>query len=383
MGIKPNPIIMEWAVERSGLTRDAIISSFPAYEEWLDGSKEPTVKQILKFANRVHVYVSDLYKDTIPNLSLRIADFRTVDDKQRSSVSPELYETVNQMMARQDWMRNYFIAENRKRVDLVGMFSGEALTKGTINRIVSFLHEELKLPENWASKFDGPAKAFRHIKDCVEQQGISVVVNGIVGDNTHRALDVAEFRGFTLSDEVAPLIFINGSDTKSAQLFTLVHELCHLTFSQTGVSNPTDENATDSVMEKFCNEVAASFLVPDASVFEIWDHNAVPNYNRIEKIAKKHCVNFIVAARKVLDLHLIDHDEFFAAYNKYKKSVPTTSRKAAGGGDYYKTKQYRLGTVFSEAIWTAVKADYISYRDAYNMTGLSSEKFARYYQEAM
>lgn len=257
MGIKPNPMIMKWAVERSGLTRDAIISSFPAYEEWLDGSKEPTVKQILIFANRVHVYVSDLYKEKIPNLSLRIADFRTVDDRQRSSVSPELYETVNQMMARQDWMRNYFIAENRKRVDLVGMFSGKPLTKGTISRIVSFLHEELNLPEDWASRFDGPAKAFRHIKDRVEQQGISVVVNGIVGDNTHRALDVAEFRGFTLSDEIAPLIFINGIDTKSAQLFTLVHELCHLAFSQTGVSNPTDENATDNAMEKFCNEVAA------------------------------------------------------------------------------------------------------------------------------
>ena len=49
--------------------------------------------------------------------------------------------------------------------------------------------------------------------------------SGIAAGNTRRSLSIKEFRGFAISDPIAPVVFINGKDWASAQIFTIAHEL--------------------------------------------------------------------------------------------------------------------------------------------------------------
>ncbi len=62
------------------------------------------------------------------------------------------------------------------------------------------------------------------------------VINDVVGSNHNRKLRVEEFRGFALVDNYDPLIFVNGADSKSAQMFILAHELAHSWLGEEGKS---------------------------------------------------------------------------------------------------------------------------------------------------
>lgn len=75
-----------------------------------------------------------------------------------------------------------------------------------------------------------------------------------------KPLSVKDFRGFCIYNELAPVIFINTNDSKSAQLFTLIHELSHLWINGSSLSDLDELNHDKE--EMFCNQVAAEYLVP-------------------------------------------------------------------------------------------------------------------------
>jgi Zn-dependent peptidase ImmA (M78 family) len=211
----------------------------------------------------------------------------------------------------------------------------------------------------------------------MENAGIIVVVNGIVGNNTHRKLDTEEFRGFVMMDDIAPLVFVNGADGKAAQMFTLAHELAHVFFGSSAAFDLREMFPASDPMEQACNRVAAEFLVPEQQIRQIWP-SIRSNSERFQLLAREFKISALVAARRALDLGLIVKKEFLTFYNDYLNDERRKSIKRSDGGDFYATQNLRIGRRFASAVVRAAKEGNLLYSEAYRLTGLYGKTFDRY-----
>ena len=267
-------------------------------------------------------------------------------------------------------MRDELIEEGNEPLDFVGSVGLDAHPRG----VADAMRARLGLELYWANAESTWTHALNRLRGHIEATGVLVVLNGIVSNNTHRKLDPDEFRGFALVDEYAPLLFINNADFKAAQMFTLVHELAHVWTGAEGVSNlgeyllpPPHE------MEQFCNKAAAEFLVPEDELRVVWDQ--AKEEERYEFLARRFKVSTLVAARRALDLELIDRTAYFEFYRAWEEDERRERRSGEGGGDFWNNQNFRIGKRFGTAVVRAVKEGRLLYRDAYSLTGLKGETF--------
>jgi Zn-dependent peptidase ImmA (M78 family) len=282
-------------------------------------------------------------------------------------------DTVHSMQRRQAWMREFMMDEGRDPLTFVG----SAREVDSIGSIAQKMREVLELDDTWASKEKTWRDALNTLRGAIETAGILIVVNGVVGNNTHRALDVEEFRGFVLVDEFAPLVFVNGSDSKAAQMFTLGHELAHVFLGSSAAFDLRGLMPSQESTEVKCNKVAAEFLVPEARLRGLWQsigHLDDP----FQAAARRFKVSELVVARRALDLGLISRTEFFDFYNMRQAFYRDLKSKKSSGGDYYNNLNVRVGKRFASAVIRATREGKLLYSEAYRLTDMHGRAFDNY-----
>jgi Zn-dependent peptidase ImmA (M78 family) len=275
-------------------------------------------------------------------------------------------------------MREYLVDEGHGPLEFVGSAKG-------VRNVVSLaarIREKLGLTPDWAESLPTWEEALRTLRNAAERIGILVATTSVVGLNNHRPLDPQEFRGFVLCDAIAPLIFVNGADSKSAQMFTLAHELAHVWVGQGGLFNLIKMMPLDDATERFCNEVAAEFLVPGHKLSARWKE-AEGTGAPFRAIGRWFKVSPLVAARRALDLNLITRSRFFNFYEQdqaewRKRKEEEKEKHKKGGPDFYKVQDVRLGRRFGYAVVRAAREGRLLYTDAYKLTDLKGATFNQY-----
>ena len=250
-----NANILTWAIARAGYELQAFVEMFPNVKKWLEGEKKPTVKQLEDFSKKVHLPFGYLFLPEPPKEKLPIPFFRT-NNTQATHVSVNVYDTILLMQQRQDWLRDYLKENEFDVLPFVSKF----LNRTNVQEIVNDIRKTLGLNENWASSFRTWQEAQDHLILHIEDKGIITVFNGVVENNGHRKIPVDECRGFVLVDDMAPFMFINNSDCKSAQMFTIVHELAHIWTGHSAGFDFRKLQPADDPIELLCDKVAAEFL---------------------------------------------------------------------------------------------------------------------------
>lgn len=258
MRVEVKPELLRWAQERAGLAADALTRKFPQLGAWEGGQAAPTLKQLENFARATRTPVGYFFLPTPPVERLPIPDFRTVGSEPLRRPSPDLLETVYLCQQRQEWYRDHARAMREPHREFVGSATVDSDIVATAEAMRASLGLDLAERRSLATW----EEALRRLVAHADAAGVLVMTSGIVGSNTHRPLDPDEFRGFALADDLAPLVFINGADSKSAQMFTLAHELAHLWLGQSALSDATAARTPSHKVERWCNQVAADMLVP-------------------------------------------------------------------------------------------------------------------------
>ncbi len=366
------PELLRWARERAGVAQEDLVEKFQSLPEWESGEIRPTLKQLEAFARVVHVPFGYLLFPEPPVERLPIADFRTVADKAKVKVSPDLIDTLYAMQRRQAWLREHLAESGVEPLDFVASAS-LADDPGAVGREI---RRVLGLDEGWAAGVRSWQDAVNELRRMIEHLGVMAVINGIVGNNTHRRLSVAEFRGFALTDRYAPLIFVNSADAKSAQMFTLAHELAHIWLGEEGLSGFDNLLPGGTDVEDWCNQAAAEFLVPSREMRERWNRGR-REVHPFETLGRSFKVSPVVAARRAMDLKLIERNSFFEFYESY---ITREHRggAASSGGDFYNNQNVRVGELFATHVMRAAKGGEIGFREAYELTGLRGGTFQDY-----
>lgn len=384
--IKANitPQIITWAQERSGTSHERLAkslnTSLKRIQAWTAGEEMPTLRQARLLANTLKIPFGYLYLTTPPKDDSPLPDRRSISIEKQTSPSADLLDTVYSAKRSLDWYREYRISEEKGELHFVGSSSSTEDPKIVADRMKADMaigNELWKQCRSWEEYLS-------ILVEASENSDILVFRNGVVGNNTHRALDVEEFRGFAISDPYAPLVFINARDAKSAQIFTLVHELAHLWIGDSAVSNLTSEielNNIDQEIERFCDTVATEFLVPKHDFLENWDNSR--NLDEGEQIlAQYYKVSGIMILRRALELELITKSQFYSALeDHYSRSHE--QRNESGGGDFMNSFYARNGHLFTKAVFESVMEGKTLYRDAAGLLHLKVSTVARLARESL
>ena len=369
--IRLKPEVLRWARERAGIDQEELAHKLrikpEVVSEW-ECSGRISIAQADKLAQRTHTPLGFLYLAEPPEDRLPITDFRTWSDDLPPHPSPDLLETVYLMQRRQLWMRDELIEYGTEPMGFVGVYGSDSFPK----QVAVAMGQTLQLTRDWVSNQPSWTSALGKLREHAEDAGVLVVFNGIVGNNTHRKLNPKEFQGFALVDEYAPLIFVNAADFKAAQMFTLAHELAHIFVGKDGVSRFENLQPPAHHMEQFCDQAAAEFLVPENELRSFWS-TARKSRNPYQSIALQFKVSSLVAARRALDLELIDKEAFFDFFRSHEGHSKQKSN--AGNGNFWNTQKWRIGPRFGAAVVRAVREGRLQYREAYGLTGLRGDTF--------
>jgi len=364
--------ILQWALDRCGASISDLEGKFPKLTEWLEGLREPTLRQLDRFAKATATPLGFLFLEEPPEERLPIPHFRTMKSTGPTRPSPELLDTFYSMQRRQLWLREFLEEEGCDPLPFVA----SASQQDDIESVAARMRNVLGFEEGWAAKERRWQDALTTLRDKMDDVGIFVAVNGVVENNTHRKLETTEFRGFVLVDEYAPLVFVNGADAKAAQMFTLAHELAHVLYGSSAAFDLRQMQPANEPVEKKCNQVAAEFLVPREEVVRQWKR-AQGAQDPYQALARHFKVSQIVAARRTLDTGLISKSQFFDFYDEYQEE---RRQRGSGenGGNFYYNQNLRVGKRFARIIATAAESGNVSYSEAYRLTGLHGKTFHNY-----
>lgn len=380
-----NPEILIWARETAGLTSEAAAGKlgFQDSRKWTavdrlrayeSGQSPPSRSVLSRMAEKYRRPILTFYLPKPPLKGDAGADFRTMSAASSPEDDPTLDALLRDVRVRQSILRAALEdedeAEPLRFINSMSVSDGKAAVLASMKALlnVDFRDYRTRRDDN---------DAFNLLRTAVERVGVFVILNGNLG-SYHTDISLETFRGFALSDEVAPFIVINPNDYRSEWAFTLLHELAHLLLGQTGVGNLSFDNDA----ERFCDDVASDFLLPD----ELWtlaidakvDTPDIEDVSdRIGQFANEHNLSRRMIAYKAHRNGALDRNIYDRLASDFRRQwfASRKRRQVQGGGpDFYTTHRHRIGAPLISLTNRMMSAGALSTTKAAKVLGVKPQR---------
>jgi len=275
-----------------------------------------------------------------------------------------MLEMIYVCQQRQEWYRNFARSMHEEPLAFVG---SSRLTDDVVTAAEKI---RTTLGFDVAARASMPTwtDALRHFIEQADTAGIMVMCSGVVLNNTTRKLNPEEFRGFAIADDLAPLVFINGADTKAAQMFTLAHELAHIWLGQSAVSDAEAASIPQQEVERWCNQVAAELLVPLATLQREYDMERDTD-EELNRLARRFKVSTLVILRRMFDVGGLSREQLRVVYARELARLMDIVR-SSGGGNFYLTQSARVSKRFARALVVSTWEGRSSFTEAFRLLGV-------------
>jgi Zn-dependent peptidase ImmA (M78 family) len=350
----PNPEILIWARETSGLDRETAarkiglkaargISGEDRLTAMEAGDLVPSAPLLRRMAAQYHRPLLTFYLPKVPAPVELGQDFRTLPEQGDPS-NVLLATLLRDVKARQALAREIREDDDDAvEVRLIGIAAG----MNTPDALASMLIETIGFDRATYRAQARGEDAFGYLRGLVEAQGVFVLLAGDCG-HWSTAIEVSIFRGFAIADRLAPFIVVNDQDAKSAWAFTLLHEMAHLLLGETGVSG----GALSGRIEQLCNDAAATVLVDQAEIASLGrllqggsDAAAIGALADHARISRSMIAYQLFRTGRITETRWVDlRDAFRAQWHTQKAREREKNRAKEGGPNWYVVRRHRLGS---------------------------------------
>ncbi|MCH4009948.1 ImmA/IrrE family metallo-endopeptidase [Companilactobacillus sp.] len=361
--------VIQWAIDNGEKNDEDLLKKY-SINKWKNAKNKsdyPTFNQLQGFSRDTKIPFRYLIKSSIPEENNDFVKYRTVNN---SDVLPsrKLVDTIHQMESRQAWMKQYLLEQKTNhKFDLLNQLSVNIDPISASSNVIDILN----LSSVYQS-FMTDDDFFSLLKNRISDYGVLVMQNGIVGSNTQRPLNVDEFRAFVLIDDIVPLIFINSKDSKTAKIFSLIHEFIHILLGNNEILNVSPD--VDVKDERWINTVTINVLMPKERVLKIVNWNDSPEDN-VRKLSRKFHTSILATSIRTVELNIFSQKIVDWAQVEQKNAL--ANKKSSSGGNFYNNAVSRVDLNFANAVISDEATGNMPLSTAADMLGVSLKTYQK------
>jgi Zn-dependent peptidase ImmA (M78 family)/transcriptional regulator with XRE-family HTH domain len=330
-GIAVNGDVITWARERAGLSPEEAAHKFPKIAAWETGTASPSYPQLESMADEFRIPVAVFFFPERPNVPRIEESFRTLPDTEFVRLPRRIQFLLRKAKAFQVGL--YELTQGRNPAERLITRDLEFTVRMSPNTMAARVRDYLGVSLAQQTAWRNGDEALKEWRQALYRVGIFVFKD---------AFREESFSGFSLFDDVFPIIYVNNSAAKTGQIFTLFHELGHLLFHTSGI-DPLDDQYVERLpdrprhIEVLCNRFAAQFLLPEKAFEEAFAGQR-PTEETAEMLAGRFHVSREFIFRKFLDRNLITREEYGRAARGW-----AAQKQEGSGGNPYRSKLAYLG----------------------------------------